>query len=230
MHLAIAACLREIHLQIKNASSDDATSTALFTALALACSRLVTQHNAFAFLHSGRETIEGPWGDGKFPMSWDFIEANPLSGVGASLQSALNWVISTYENLSEIRHTAVVSRGNASSLAFSDETFDAVITDPPYYDNVSYSNLSDAFYIWLKRSIGPLYPDHFASELTPKRTEAIMAAYRHHDDKSAASKSYESMMASALLQAHRVLKSSGTLSIGHLEQCRFRRVIGYQCR
>ena len=72
---------------------------------------------------------------------------------------------------------------------------DAVITDPPYYDNISYADLSDFFYVWLKRSIGHLYPEHLAARLTPKRSEAIAAAYRHDGDKDAARGAYEEMMA-----------------------------------
>jgi len=61
-----------------------------------------------------------------------------------------------------------VLRGSASELPFADSTFDAVITDPLYYDSISYSNLADAFYIWLKRSLSHIYSEHFAAPLTPK--------------------------------------------------------------
>ncbi len=65
------------------------------------------------------------------------------------------------------------------SFPSHDATFDAVITDPPYYDNISYADLSDFFYVWLKRSVGFLFPEHLGGELTPKRREAIVAPYRH---------------------------------------------------
>jgi putative DNA methylase len=212
-HMCVAAKLREAFKAIEKALRDGERAKALYTCTALAFSRLVTQHNAFAFLHTTRETIEGPWGDGKFPMSWDFVEANLFSGSGASLASALDWTIAAQENLANCGVPANVSRGSALTLSHRDNTFDCVITDPPYYDSVSYSNLADAFYIWLKRSIGLVYPEHFATELTPKKSEAIMAAYRHHGDKEAASRSYESMMAESLKEARRVLKPSGLLTI-----------------
>src|SRR5260370_4435102 len=72
-------------------------------------------------------------------------------------------------------------RASASHLLLESETLDAVITDPPYYDNVSYADLSDFFYVWLKRSIGFLYSEHFSTPLTPKKQEAVMAAYRPRD-------------------------------------------------
>src|SRR3989442_1446066 len=73
------------------------------------------------------------------------------------------------------------------------------------------ADLSDFFYVWLKRSIGFLYPEHFSTPLTPKKQEAVMAAYRHSKNKDIARKSYETMMANAFLEAHRVLKPGAHL-------------------
>jgi len=91
-------------------------------------------------------------------------------------------------------------------LPLPDASFDAVITDPPYYDNISYADLSDFFYVWLKRSIGFLYPNDLGGQLTPKRNEAVVAPYRHHGRKDDARAFYEQMMAGAFAEAHRVLK------------------------
>ena len=213
LHLTVAEQLRSIRSEIEKSVGDPQRAIALFTCLGLTFSRLITSHNAFAIIHTGRETIEGPWGDGKFPMSWDYVEANPFSGVTASYQSALEWAVRVYASLGEIGQPATAIRGSATGLPLETEMFDAVITDPPYYDNYSYSNLSDAFYIWLKRSIGEVHPSHFASELTPKKSEAIKANYRHNGNDEAASKRYEGLMTESLREAHRVLKPGGTIAI-----------------
>jgi len=71
----------------------------------------------------------------------------------------------------------VVTQASATELPYPDNYFDAVFTDPPYYDNVPYSYLSDFFYVWLKRSIGDLYPELFMTPLTPKSKEIV--AYSH---------------------------------------------------
>ena len=110
-------------------------------------------------------------------------------------------------------HPAVVSRGNASILTLESETIDAVVTDPPYYDNVSYADLSDFFYVWLKRSIGHYFPEHFATEGTPKKNKAVADASRHNGKKDKARVAYETMMASAFVEAHRVLKPEGQLVV-----------------
>jgi putative DNA methylase len=151
------------------------------------------------------------------PMMWDFAELSPFSQVGSNAPSILESIIDgfqstiNYYNLPSLL-PADVTRGNATELPYADTIFDVVVTDPPYYDNIPYSDLSDFYYIWLKRSIGTLYPEHFASELTPKKNEAIADPYRH-TGKEKAKKFYEEMMFRALREMHRVLKSEGILTM-----------------
>src|SRR5205085_8241719 len=102
---------------------------------------------------------------------------------------------------------AEVVRGSATKLALKDCTMDAVVTDPPYYDNVPYADLADFFYVWLKRSIGVLYPEHFASELSPKKSEIVAFGHRYEGGKEEAKANYERMMEDALRECHRVLKA-----------------------
>lgn len=213
LHLAVAEQIHIARSLIQKQITEPERVAALVTCLALAFSRLVTQHNAFCGIHSGRETIEGPLGDGKFPMSWDYVEANPFSGATASGQSALDWTVKSLEKNASVGLPATVNRGSATNLPIVEGTIDVVITDPPYYDNYSYSNLADAFYVWLKRSLSYHHGEHFASELTPKKAEIIKARYRHKNDDGIASKAYEDSMTASLVEAHRVLKPSGLLSI-----------------
>ncbi|MEN6533115.1 MAG: DUF1156 domain-containing protein [Bryobacteraceae bacterium] len=211
--MAVAECLLNAWKEISSISGDAGRACGLYTATALSFSRLVTHHNAFAFIDSSRETIVGPWGDGKFPMSWDFAEANMFSDVTASYANALDWAVSVYQVISNQGEPAHVTRGDATAIALASESCDAVITDPPYYDSVSYSNLADAFYVWLKRTLVEQYPQHFASVLCPKKREVIAATYRHGGDKQKASTTYEDLMAAALKEAQRVLKPDGTIVV-----------------
>lgn len=129
-------------------------------------------------------------------MPLDFVETNPF---GAGAGQVAKYVANIADIVSAMPHggTAVeCHRTSATDLPFRDASFDAVVTDPPYYDNISYADLSDFFYVWLKRSIG-FIGDEFTGELTPKRRETVMASHRHGGNKLAARHFYESEMAAA---------------------------------
>ena len=96
---------------------------------------------------------------------------------------------------------------SATELPYPDNYFDAVFTDPPYYDNVSYSYLSDFFYVQLKRTIGDLYPDLFSTPLTPKSKEIV--AYTMDRTWEEAKEYFESMLKQSFKEIHRVLKPNG---------------------
>lgn len=148
----------------------------------------------------------------RFQMVWDFAEANPISGFGSSWQSQTERVASGLETVAVDTHPAAVTRGTATKLDFPANIFDAVVTDPPYYDNISYAELADFFYVWMKRAIGREFPEHFGSELTPKKLEIVAAAYRHGGSVTNARKAYEEMLARAWQEAARVLKPAGLLA------------------
>ena len=101
-----------------------------------------------------------------------------------------------------------VLQGSATALPWPEEFFDAVVTDPPYYDNVPYSDLSDFFYVWLKRTAGHLYPELFATPLAPKSEEIVADAVRQGGNDSA-KEFFERMLIQAFREIYRVLKSDG---------------------
>lgn len=147
------------------------------------------------------------------PLVWDFAEANPLGTDSANANDMLDYLVEAVESAKVCDTPAIVSRGSATTLPFEDGTFDAVITDPPYYDNVPYADVSDFFYVWLKRTIGDRHRDHFTTEGTPKKQEAVADASRHDGSDDEARRRYEEMMAKAFREAHRTLKPSGQLVI-----------------
>jgi len=105
-----------------------------------------------------------------------------------------------------------VIQASATKLPYPHNYFDAVFTDPPYYDNVPYSHLSDFFYVWLKRSIGDLYPKLFMTPLTPKSKEIV--AYSHQQGGFEAGKKYfEEMLKKSFKEISRVLKPNGIATI-----------------
>ncbi|MBI3271457.1 MAG: DUF1156 domain-containing protein [Planctomycetes bacterium] len=192
---------------------EDERSKAVATYLGLLVGRVANQNCAFTVYSTVRETVEGPMGDKKVPMVWDFPETNPFSGVTGGVDNALAWIVSVCERLAEIQMPGVVTRGDATRISFDDESFDAVVTDPPYYDNVPYADIADFFYVWLKRSVGHLYPDHFAAEMTPKKSELTALSARHQGNMAEANREYETRMEMALSEANRLLKRGGHLVI-----------------
>ncbi|MCL5283278.1 MAG: DUF1156 domain-containing protein [Armatimonadetes bacterium] len=108
------------------------------------------------------------------PMVWDYGEVNPFSESRGSWDiDSLIEVLQYLYNIPISRTTSRVHHGSATEPPFPDDHFDAILTDPPYYDNVAYSDLSDFFYVWLKRTVGDLHPELFATPLTPKSREMV---------------------------------------------------------
>ena len=105
-----------------------------------------------------------------------------------------------------------VMNSSATNIPYPDEYFDAVFTDPPYYDNIFYSNLSDFFYVWLKRSVGFLYPELFSTPLTPKFQEIVHDPIRH-ENKIKSKLFFEENLKKSFFEITRVLKNNGIVSI-----------------
>ena len=145
------------------------------------------------------------------PMTWDYFELNLFSPVSqGTFLSMYNQVERVVDFLSIPFYpsSSDVSQSSATELPYPDNYFDAIFTDPPYYDNVPYSYLSDFFYVWLKRTLGEIYPDLFATPLTPKTKEIV--AYSHGEDGfEGGKKFFEEMIAKAFKEIHRVLKPDG---------------------
>jgi putative DNA methylase len=141
------------------------------------------------------------------PMIWDFGELNPLADVrGCWDIDFISACITHFAAAAAVPATVV--QGTATSLPWPDSSFDAVLTDPPYYDNVPYSDLSDFFYVWLKRSVGNLYPELFATPLTPK-SEEIVWHQRHGGSYEAGKKFFEQEILRAFREIRRILKPDG---------------------
>ncbi|MDX2243207.1 MAG: hypothetical protein NW224_21210, partial [Leptolyngbyaceae cyanobacterium bins.302] len=147
------------------------------------------------------------------PMLWDFAEGCPTGITSGSASNSLPWILNVIKQEANCGEPAICKRGSSMALPIESESLDAVITDPPYFDSVPYADLSDFFYIWLKRSIGHLYPEHLSGQLTPKKNEAIMEPIRHDGDKKKAAKAYEDMMHQAFCEGSRVLKAEGMMVV-----------------
>ena len=116
------------------------------------------------------------------PMVWDYGEANPFSDSGGGFSSAFSWIEPAVRFLMG-GAPGTAEPGNAQSQVTSRGK--VVSTDPPYFDNVGYADLSDFFYIWLRRSLRSVFPDLFATLATPKAEELVATPYRHGSKEAA---------------------------------------------
>lgn len=109
------------------------------------------------------------------PMVWDFCEANPLSGSSGNMRDQWNWIAKVLERLTpNTSGTADQASADVRDLGGL-----LISTDPPYYDNIGYSDLSDFFYVWLRRSLRSVLPDLLSTMLVPKAEELVANPYRH---------------------------------------------------
>ncbi|MBW2031794.1 MAG: transposase, partial [Deltaproteobacteria bacterium] len=185
--------------------------TAIRSALALGIDRVANYLSTLCVWRTNRSCVLPTFSRQALAMVWDYGEMNPFSGTAGDWGESVRWVAGVIENCAMSCSAGKVKRGSADRLShLTDQSIDAVVTDPPYYDNVIYSDLADFFYVWLKEAIGDLYPDHFATELTPKRKEAVSSGFRH-ENRTHAREFYENMMLRSFQEANRVLKPESPL-------------------
>ena len=210
--LAFAASIREAGKKMF-AKYNSKQIKAIITLLGAILDRLADFNSSLCvFNYTGGRGVVHTFGRHALPMVWDFGETNPFNPEGASWISGIEDVPEAFQDVS-MTNIAEVKRGSASSLPWPDTSMDAVVTDPPYYDNIPYADISDFFYVWLKRTIGEYYPEHFAGNLTPKRSEIIAEPIRYGGDKNGANQDYERMMAESFKEVHRILKPGAPLVI-----------------
>jgi putative DNA methylase len=206
----LAAGVSEVYEQMRAGAMPEDRAAAVTTYLALALSRITHYNSNLCHWHNPVEKADSMFSRQAIAMVWDFVETNPFANAVGDIATAVANLADIAESLASLLPSKVM-RTTATRLPFEDASLDAVITDPPYYDNISYADLSDFFYVWLKRAVGFLYADDFGGELTPKRSEAVVAPYRHHGSRDEARAFYEKAMADAFAEANRVLKPGAPL-------------------
>jgi putative DNA methylase len=182
---------------------------AVGTYLALGVDRLADYGSVLCLLNvTGGRGVKNTFGRAALPMCWDHIESNPFNPEGAGWSTACEKNEKWIEHASRVsKYHAKVFQSSATSLSYPDDYFDAIVTDPPYYDNIPYSYLSDFFYVWLKRTVGDQYPDLFATPLTPKSEEIV--AYSHIAGIENGKRLFEERLSEAFREIHRLLRPDG---------------------
>jgi putative DNA methylase len=150
---------------------------AVATYLAFAVSKIANIGSTFASWMSDRGAFRETFARQALSMTWDFAEANPFADAGGSFETAID------KGAMALAHVPALSGGSIDVYAAQSHLFNGtsvvISTDPPYYDNIGYADLSEFFYVWLRRSLSNIWPELFRRLATPKDAELVAPIYRH---------------------------------------------------
>ncbi len=156
-----------------------AYADAVATILALTVDKAADYWSTICFWHNGaaHQKIVNTFGRQAIPMSWDFAEGNPFSTSSGHFLRFVSLAAEVLGFATPASSGGMAVQQNASELTTT--RFPVISTDPPYFDNIGYADLSDFFYVWLRRSLKPIYPCLFTTVAVPKAEELVAAQYRH---------------------------------------------------
>ena len=177
---AVAAGLPDDERRLR----DDGTGAAAYADavglyLAFALSKLSDRGSTICTWFTERDSTRNTFARQSIPMTWDYAELNTLLTGTGSFLGAADWTAESIEGVAAGSGSSVgtATQADAGTQVLSSEW--VVSTDPPYYDNIGYADLSDFFYVWLRRSLRSVFPDLFGTLAVPKAEELVAAPYRH---------------------------------------------------
>lgn len=193
--LAVINCLLKNYFKVKESLCDDDYNKAVITYLALWLDRVFSYSTSFARWIPQNEQLTSLFGRQAIPMILDYPEANLFATSTSGAYNQLEWIISFLNEESSSPFSCVFN--NASSgerTQFERKSLSAVVTDPPYYDAIAYADLSDFFYVWLKATLGDLYPLAFSTPQTPKTEECTALKFHHNNSEDEAKQHFENKL------------------------------------
>lgn len=170
----------------------DDYAKSIVTYLGILIDRIAIKMNTFITWDVSRETISNLFGKQAIPMIFDYVEGNPFSTTAGGAVNATEWIVRYIESESEFIFGSLLKNASSGEKSqFTKKFLTAVITDPPYYDAIAYADLSDFFYVWLKRTLSDVYPLNFATPQTPKTEECTALKHHHANNKEDAKVHFE---------------------------------------
>ena len=170
----------------------EAYADAIVTYLAFAVDRLADRGSTICTWDAGYTKIRNTFGRQAIPMTWDFAEGNPFSSSTGNWSGMVSWVVKALDHLPAT--VSGFSHQRDARARVRENPGVVLSTDPPYYDNIGYADLSDFFYVWMRRNLSDVWPDECATLASPKADELIATQFRA-GSKQAAEEHFESGMA-----------------------------------
>ncbi|OWY19367.1 DUF1156 domain-containing protein [Sphingobacteriales bacterium UPWRP_1] len=181
----ISSLIRGLDKIIKEHGGNEKYIDAIRTLLTMACDRVADFSNTICSWNNSNEKVMHLFGRQAVPMLWDFGEANILGEAVGAWKTCYEYVADCVEViLTTTSSKQNAKQFNASKYDFSEKSF-LVSTDPPYYDNIGYSDLSDFFYVWLRQGLKDVYPDLLSTVLVPKMEELVASDFRYGSKEAA---------------------------------------------
>ena len=209
---AVAAGMKNDHLPLCNGGDGaKAYGEAVGVYLAFAVDRQADIGSSIASWINSIGAIRNTFGRQAIPMTWDYAEANPFSNSSGCFGNMLEWVVKCIDNFPSSQYLAEVSQFDAQSDCGLRNIM--ISTDPPYYDNIGYADLSDFFYVWIRQSLKDTYPELFSTMLVPKAEELIATPYRHDGSVEKAKNFFEDGMLSACKQMYQYAREDIPVTI-----------------
>ena len=199
-HALIAGMSADNRSLIEGGNGAEAYAQAILIYLAFVCDYAANYWSTLATPADG--FIRGTYSMQALQMSWDFAEAPPFGDTSGNWTAGIEWGAKAITLLPAIQ----CGEASQSDATRQEVSLNKVIsTDPPYYDNVPYADLSDYFYIWLRRSLRHVFPELFSTIAVPKAEELVAFAYRHQDGRDGAAAFFLSGMTQAM---HRIAEQA----------------------
>ena len=201
----IVGIIRRAGELMKLDSTDSGLARATTICLSLALDRLADFNSSLCVLNvTGGRGVVHTFGRQALPIVWDFMETNPLNEVGANWIAGVHAFAETIETEAASDHAGHAVLSSAFSVPMPDGSAHALVTDPPYYDSVPYADLSDFFYVWLRRTLRTFELEGFDKVLTPKEDECIVDEVKGKDNQY-----FEKSMKRAMIEGRRLLSDGG---------------------
>ncbi len=174
---AVAAAMADDNARIDaGGTGARAYADAIATYLSFAVSKAADYGNTICMWNSSNANVGHLFTKQAIPMSWDFVESNPLQS-GLAFDEISKGIAEAFDSVS-CKTKGIATQLDAGAAAGAPSA-SLISTDPPYYDNVPYADLSDFFYVWLRNSLGDIYPMLFSTLLVPKQQELVADPFRH---------------------------------------------------